>query len=237
MPSFFFRSYVTSVASLPIPVSGCDLVFFASVTERASSACLVKYSEASFSPVPRVASDSKRSRDTFSQRNCEPSTPLLSRLFQEQLPRVAASPDLPSLLDLVPFGTISFNVFDENTLQGSGSFAYAASFTTEPASVAEDDAEAPESFFASSPEPSPESEEQPEATSIIGTAAAPTRMRVSRWRCAGRCMVPSLKTLGVRANGRVLGRPHSVGSEGPRYAERDTGDSGSAQPETPPGSP
>lgn len=130
--------------------------------------------------MPRVWSDSNRSSDTFSQRNCEPFTPLLSRLSQEQLPRVSMSSDLPSLPDLVPSGTRSFSVFDENTLHGSGSFAYVASFTTAAASVAEDDAEEAESFFASSPEPSPESEEQPEATSITGTAAAPTRMRVSR---------------------------------------------------------
>ncbi|CAM5685199.1 hypothetical protein SALBM135S_03014 [Streptomyces alboniger] len=64
-----------------------------------------------------------------------------------------------------------------------------------PLAEAEAEALAPESFLAS-PEPEPESEEQPEATRITGTAAAQTRRRLRscRFRCAGRCMVPSLSS-------------------------------------------
>jgi hypothetical protein len=71
-------------------------------------------------------SESKRSRETFSQRNCEPFTPLSSRLLQEQLPRDAASSELPSLPDVLAFGTRSPSVFFASTVHGFGSFEYAA---------------------------------------------------------------------------------------------------------------
>lgn len=106
---------------------------------------------------PREASDSKRSIDTFSQRNCEPFTPLLSRLFQEQLPRVEISSDLPSLPDLLS-GTRSFSVFFDSALQDSGSLPYAAASTVGDGLA---DAEAAAFAALSVLSPEPESEEQP----------------------------------------------------------------------------
>ncbi|MGC0401441.1 hypothetical protein RKD27_004085 [Streptomyces sp. SAI-126] len=125
-------------------------------------------------------SDSKRSSDTFSQRNWEPFTPLLSRLLQEQLPRVPAS-EVPFLPDFDASGTSDFRVFEDSTPHESGSDLYAAACTVG-AALAEADAplSAPLPLFALplplSP-PEPESEEQPVAISITGTAAAQTRTR------------------------------------------------------------
>ncbi|CAM5530634.1 hypothetical protein SGRIM128S_05837 [Streptomyces griseomycini] len=132
---------------------------------------------ASSSPAPRVTSDSKRSSDTFSQRNCEPFTPLLSRLLQEQLARVDTSSDLPSLPDSA-FGTRSSRVFFDSTLHDSGSVLYAAARTVGDG-LADADAEALDAL--SPPSSEPESEEQPAATSITGTTPARTRTRVRRF--------------------------------------------------------
>jgi hypothetical protein len=171
----------------------------------------------------------------LSQRNCEPFTPLLSRLLQEQEPRVPASSAVPALPDFAS-GTRSSSVFFDSTLHGWGSDSYTAACTVGEG-LADADADADEDF-ALSPAPSsePESEEQPAATSITGTTAAPTRtrrrpplMRCSPWsrpslphclkgvggalglRSAARCMVPSLMTDTRGSCGRI-------GSEGPRYA-------------------
>ncbi|MEU3506024.1 hypothetical protein ABZ726_36940 [Streptomyces hundungensis] len=109
------------------------------------------------------------------------------------------------------FGTYLSIDFSPIDWQASGSFlnlAGASDGEAEACLPPEDDAEAEaESFFLSPPE----SEEQPAATSITGTAAQ-ARTRASRMRGAGawafsgvagadRCMIPSLFVL--RA-GRVI---------------------------------
>ncbi|BFO14227.1 hypothetical protein SHKM778_06150 [Streptomyces sp. KM77-8] len=84
----------------------------------------------------------------------------MSRLFQEQLPRVETSSEDPSL----PFfasGTRSSRIFSDSTAHGSGSVLYAAASTVGDG-LADFEAEAAVSL--PSPEPESESEEQPAAT-------------------------------------------------------------------------
>lgn len=101
--------------------------------------------------------------------------------------------DVPSLPDLALFGTRSVNVFFDSTAHGSGSFLYAAACTVG-AAVASADVVAPGPVVSlAAPSSEPESEEQPAAISITGTAAAQTRRRLRRFarcwslwsRCAG----------------------------------------------------
>lgn len=111
----------------------------------------------------------------MSQRNCEPFTPLLSRLLREQEPRVDASSDEPSLPDLA-LGASSSSVFFDSALHACGSALYAAACTVGDG-LADSDADAEAFVSPAALSSEPESEEQPAAISTVGTTAAQTRAR------------------------------------------------------------